>query len=127
MKKLNLIMKCMKSLIFMNYKIITTSLLLIRFLVRQMIQKSDVVAEDKKTEQTKPQFASSLGKLFHLRSKCEGKGAKIMNLENRHPDAKISAPDKFDENDRKRARLHFSGIVTQLPDDVTEWSVVLIR
>ena len=58
----------------MNYKIITTSLL---FIVSCMANdtKASVVAEDKKTEQTKPQ-SRSLGKLNV--SDAPGFGMKLL-------------------------------------------------
>ena len=72
-------MKRINSSIFMNYKIITTSLLFIVSCIANDT-KASVVAEEKKTEQTKPQ-AEEPGQT--LSPETEMAIMRVMNLENR--------------------------------------------
>ena len=89
-------MKRINSSIFMNYKIITTSLL---FIVSCMANdtKASVVAEDKKTEQTKPQ-SEKPGQT--LSPETEMAIMRIMNLENRIQTLQ-KVPVKMTENERR--------------------------
>ena len=94
-------MQRINSSIFMNYKIITTSLL---FIVSCMANdtKTSVVAEDKKTEQTKPK-SEKPGQ--PLSPETEMAIMRVMNLENRIQTLQ-TVPVKMTENE---LASHFTG------------------